>query len=65
MSFGVSLPKGALIRDLSTAQQQIVQITRALLAEPRILVFDEPTAALAQREVEHLFAAIRRLKAQG
>ena len=63
--FGVSLPKGVLIRDLSTAQQQIVQITRALLAEPRILVFDEPTAALAQREVEHLFAAIRRLKAQG
>ncbi|WCS28626.1 sugar ABC transporter ATP-binding protein (plasmid) [Methylobacterium sp. NMS14P] len=63
--FGISLPKGALIRDLSTAQQQIVQITRALLAEPRILVFDEPTAALAQREVEHLFAAIRRLKARG
>lgn len=32
--FGMTLPRGALIRDLTTAQQQIVQITRALLASP-------------------------------
>ena len=63
--FGVTFPKGALIRDLSTAQQQLVQITRALLSEPRIVVFDEPTAALAKREVDSLFEAIRRLKARG
>ena len=63
--FGISLPRGALIRDLSTAQQQIVQITRALLSDPRIVVFDEPTAALAKREVESLFEAIGRLKARG
>ena len=63
--FGVSLPRHALIRDLSTAQQQIVQITRALLFDPKVIVFDEPTAALAKREVESLFAAIGRLKARG
>ncbi|OCC03941.1 sugar ABC transporter [Labrys sp. WJW] len=63
--FGITLPRGALIRDLSTAQQQIVQITRALLAKPRLIIFDEPTAALAKREVESLFAAIAQLKARG
>ncbi|MCJ2141805.1 sugar ABC transporter ATP-binding protein [Methylobacterium sp. E-066] len=63
--FGIRLPRNALIRDLTIAQQQIVQITRALLAEPKIVVFDEPTAALAKREAEHLFAAIARLKANG
>lgn len=63
--FGLSLPRGALIRDLSTAQQQIVQITRALLSDPTIMVFDEPTAALGRREAEALFAAIGRLKARG
>lgn len=63
--FGVTLPRGALIRDLSTAQQQIVQITRALLSNPKIIIFDEPTAALAKREVESLFSAIGQLKTHG
>ncbi len=63
--FGLSLPRGALIRDLTTAQQQIVQITRALLAEPRLVVFDEPTAALTRVEVENLFRAIAQLRAAG
>ena len=63
--FGVALPRGALIRDLSTAQQQLVQITRALLTEPRLVVFDEPTAALTRAEVENLFRAIAALKARG
>ncbi|WP_159599314.1 sugar ABC transporter ATP-binding protein [Starkeya nomas] len=63
--FGISLPKGALIQDLTTAQQQIIQITRALLADPKIIVFDEPTASLSRREVDHLFDAIGQLKAHG
>jgi ribose transport system ATP-binding protein len=62
--FGVRLRRGALIGELSAAQQQIVQITRALLNEPRMLVFDEPTAALVKSEVERLFRTIQRLKAR-
>ena len=64
-TFGLTLPRGALIRDLTTAQQQIVQITRALLSKPRLIVFDEPTAALTKQEVDSLFRAIAQLKAQG
>lgn len=63
--FGIRLPAGALIGELNTAQQQIVQITRTLAREPKIVVFDEPTAALAKQEVEHLFQAIGGLKAHG
>ena len=63
--FGVRLPAGALIGSLTTAEQQIVQITRALAREPRIIVLDEPTAALALREVEHLFAAIASIRRHG
>ncbi|MBW9113839.1 sugar ABC transporter ATP-binding protein [Rhizobium cauense] len=63
--FGVRLPKSALIGELSTAERQIVQITRALLSHPKVLVFDEPTAALVQREAETLFRLIRRLRDEG
>ncbi|OWV97348.1 sugar ABC transporter [Rhizobium sp. R72] len=63
--FGVRLPKDALISELSTAERQIVQITRALLNQPKVLVFDEPTAALVRREAETLFRLIRRLRAEG
>ena len=63
--FGLQLPKDALIGELSTAEQQIVQITRALLNRPKVLIFDEPTAALVRREVETLFGLIRRLRDEG
>ena len=63
--FDVELPTGALIGELTPAQQQIVQITRALLRSPSALVFDEPTAALAKPEADRLFETIRRLRLQG
>ncbi|MFS8046514.1 sugar ABC transporter ATP-binding protein [Rhizobium sp. BR 314] len=63
--FGVDLPKNALISELSTAEQQIVQITRALLHQPKLLVFDEPTAALVRQEAEILFRLIHRLRSEG
>jgi ribose transport system ATP-binding protein len=63
--FGVTLPAGALVSELRPAQRQIVQITRAMLNRPKVLVFDEPTAALVRREAEQLFHLIRRLRDQG
>ncbi len=63
--FGIELPAGALIKDLTTAQQKIVQITRALAQKTAVLVLDEPTASLVKTEVDSLFAVLRRLKADG
>ncbi|OBZ93502.1 hypothetical protein ADU59_21905 [Pararhizobium polonicum] len=63
--FQTELPAKALMRDLSTAQQQIVHITRTLLLDPRVVVLDEPTAALAKQEVDNLFRAIRAMRDNG
>jgi ribose transport system ATP-binding protein len=63
--FDLALPPGALISSLTTAQKQIVQITRALLRKPSVLVFDEPTAALVRKEADILFALIKRLRDDG
>lgn len=50
------------VADLSVAQRQIVEIARATSSGARIIVMDEPTAALSEREVERLFRVIRRLR---
>jgi ribose transport system ATP-binding protein len=52
-------------RSLSVAQQQLVEIAKALAQKARILVMDEPTAALSSREVDRLLAIVRELRAQG
>ncbi len=62
---GVPVPPAALCRDLSVAQQQIVEIAKALAADARVLVMDEPTAALTPREAASLFAVIRELRGRG
>jgi len=53
------------VKKLSVAQQQMVEIAKALSFKPRIIVFDEPTATLSEREVESLFVQIHKLKAEG
>src|SRR5262245_775159 len=62
---GVHVDPGALCRALPVAQQQAVEVARALATDARILVMDEPSATLTLQEVERLFAAIRDLKAHG
>jgi ribose transport system ATP-binding protein len=53
------------VHRLGVAQQQMVEIAKALSQDARILVMDEPTAALSDRETERLFAAMQRLKQNG
>lgn len=55
----------ALISELSVAQQQIVEIVKALAVDARLIIMDEPTAALNPTEVGHLFDVIERLKTRG
>ncbi len=55
----------ALVRDLSVAEQQMVEIARALSMKSQMIVMDEPTSALSRTEVEKLFAIIRSLKRDG
>ncbi len=54
-----------LVRELSVANQQLVEIAKALSQDARILVMDEPSAALTEHELENLFNQIRQLKAKG
>lgn len=62
---GFPLDPRARVDQLSRSSQQMLEIAKALQGEPRILILDEPTASLTERESDVLFALIRRLKAQG
>jgi ribose transport system ATP-binding protein len=62
---GIALPLEMPARRLSVAQQQMTEIAKALVRKARLIVMDEPTAALTEREIDALFALIAILKAQG
>jgi rhamnose transport system ATP-binding protein len=62
---GVRLDPEQPVRGLSIADQQIVEIAKALSFEARVLIMDEPTAALSGHEVERLFGVVRTLQARG
>ena len=62
---GVHIPVNAVMSDLSVGQQQMVEICKALMVDAKVLIMDEPTAALTQSETEVLFQVIQSLKAKG
>lgn len=62
---GADLDVRTPVHLLPLAQQQLVEIAKALSREARVLIMDEPTSALPQREVQRLFAVVRQLRANG
>lgn len=62
---GLDLDPEAEVSTLSVAEQQLVEIARALSFDARILILDEPTAVLSASEQDNLFELVRRIKAEG
>ncbi|MEZ4750143.1 MAG: sugar ABC transporter ATP-binding protein [Bdellovibrionota bacterium] len=59
---GFDIPVRALVKELSVAERQLVEVARAFHQKATLLVLDEPTSALSQAEVERLFDVLRRMK---
>jgi ribose transport system ATP-binding protein len=62
---GIKIPLNVEVSRLSVAQQQMIEISKVLSRSARIIVMDEPTAALTDREIDRLFAIIATLKSRG
>lgn len=63
--FKLPIKPGEMVRNLSVAHQQMVEIMKAYRRKPRIIAFDEPTAALSDSEIEILFQIIEKLRKDG
>lgn len=64
-SLGLVMAPSTLVRELAPAQQQLVQIAKALSHDNKILILDEPTASLTENEIKYLFVLLRSLRQQG
>jgi len=64
-SIGAEIDPGAKLRDLGIANKHLVAISRALSVDARVVIMDEPTAALSHKEIEELYDLVEKLKAQG
>ena len=62
---GVSIPVDAIMSDLSVGQQQMIEICKALMVDAKVIIMDEPTAALTESETEGLFKVINSLRKKG
>ena len=60
-----SIMPDMLVKDLSVANQQVVEILKAMSFSPKVLILDEPTSSLTSTEVNQLFKNIKRLKGEG
>ena len=58
---GVSIDPKALVADLKTSDKQLLEISKALFFKAKLLILDEPTTALNNEEVEHLFSIVEGL----
>ncbi len=61
----IDIEPDTIVGDLSVSKQQMVEIAKALSANARVLIMDEPTSALTSKEINELFAIIRQLKKEG
>lgn len=61
----INLKPTTLMKDISVANTQLVEIAKAISYNSSLIIMDEPTSAITEREVEHLFRMIRSVKAQG
>jgi general nucleoside transport system ATP-binding protein len=64
-AYGLPLDPARAVGDLSAGERQRVEIVRCLLADPKLLIMDEPTSVLTPQEVQVLFATLRKLAAEG
>lgn len=64
-SLELDISPESLVSDLSVAEKQMVEITKALVVKSDILILDEPTSALSEKEVQKLFSIIRKLRSEG
>ncbi len=64
-ALGIRIDPTRPVRELGVAQQQMVEVTKALYGEARVLIMDEPTSALTASEIDTLFTVIRGLTASG
>ncbi|HCU87014.1 MAG TPA: D-xylose ABC transporter ATP-binding protein [Verrucomicrobiales bacterium] len=62
---GLEVEPSVLVRELTVGRQQMVEIAKALSINARVLIMDEPTSSLSQRETENLFTVIKDLRARG
>lgn len=62
---GVDIRTNAVMSDLSVGQQQMIEICKALMVDAKVIIMDEPTAALTQSETEALFKVIKSLREKG
>ncbi len=65
LKLGVDLDPKTHIRDLTVAKHQLVEIVKAISLNAQIIIMDEPTSALSQKEIDYLHAMVRTLKDQG
>ena len=64
LNIGLDIDPGTLVKNLSIAQQQMVEVAKSLSANLKLLIMDEPTSSLTYKEIDKLFEIIKRLKEQ-